>query len=962
MEIGKKLHGFEVKNKIFVPELDSWVYTLEHEGCGARLTFIARDDDNKTFSISFKTLPEDSTGVFHILEHSVLCGSDKYPVKDPFVELLKGSLNTFLNAMTFDDKTMYPVSSRNDKDFLNMVDVYMDAVLHPLALRSPNAFYQEGWHHELDEQTGEITYKGVVLNEMRGVFSSPDAISERQINAMLYEGTPYAEDSGGDPSEITSLTYDDYCRAHARFYHPSNAELFLDGSVQLDEVLPLINSFLKDYDRRERTGEIPTSMITEPKSCVTVYEAKPGEDTADKGRITLGMIIARYNERERLIAANLLLGALFASNESVIKKAILDSGLCEDADASVRDGVLEPTLFFDFINVKDGCEDALLSLFRDTVSGVIERGIDRAELVATLNAMEFKARERDYGSLPTGVLNAMVSLETLLYSDDPVGSFRYEDVFVALREHINDGTGYYESLLRELIIDNQKRATVVMHPSLTLAAERLEREKRELADYAASLSEEELNALKAMNRELAVWQDTEDTPEAIASLPSLSIEDIPATVKRTPIEVSEIAGAKVIKHDINTSGIVYTDLLFDVSDIDAEDLYLLSLYGLLLTNLPTDMHDALSLQREFKASLGSFEARISALTRDKEPRIYLQIGTSALVQQRDKIPELLSEALGHTLFEDEAAMRSILRQTIISFEEGFTASGHQSAIARASAMVCVESAVREYYGGYEAYVRMKALDDDFDARVAEFKAKLYSFGERYIQRGRLTVSITGPSDDEYIESLVGIAKESETVAPVCHISTLKKRSEGIAIPAQVAFATRVGSLYDVGEEPVGSLDVVRKLVGLEFLWSRIRVRGGAYGAGMSAALNGNVTFYSYRDPSPASSLECYGEVAEFIRDFVNGGGDVTKYVIGAAGDADPIATPRMRGSTSTLRYLRGRDYDDVVRTRRQLLSTDYAELLRLADVLEGVTRTAAVCVVGGMEKLEPLGLEEILTI
>lgn len=962
MEIGKKLHGFEVRAKTLVRELDAEVYTLIHEGCGARLTFIAREDDNKTFSISFKTLPEDSTGVFHILEHSVLCGSDKYPVKDPFVELLKGSLNTFLNAMTFDDKTMYPVSSRNDKDFFNMIDVYMDAVLHPLSLRSPNAFYQEGWHYEIDGESGEVSYKGVVLNEMRGVFSSPDAIAERNINAMLYEGTPYAEDSGGDPADITKLTYEDYCRAHARYYHPSNAEIFLDGSVKLDEVLPLINSFLKDYTHAERSGDIPSATITSPRCRTVEYEAKPGEDITDKGRVSVGMLIGRFDQHERIVAAGLLLGALFANNESPAKAAIIDSGLCEDVYATVRDGVLEPALDFDFINVKDGREEELLALFRDTVSGIAANGIDKDELSATLNAIEFKMRERDFGSLPVGVLNAMVSLETLLYSDDPVGNLRYEDTLAALRERITDGSGYYESLLREFITDNERRATVIMHPSLTLAERRLAEEKRVLAEYSASLDDAARAALVKMNRELIAWQESEDSAEAVASLPTLSIKDIPDTVNPTPIEVCEVLGARVIKHEIPTSGIVYTDLFFDVGDVTADELATLSLYNLLLSNLATENYDALSLQREIKAGLGSFDARITALTDGTEPRVYLQIGASALDKERDRIPTLVSEILSHTLFDDTAAIRSILRQTLISLEEGFTASGHQLAMARATATVSVESAVREYYGGYEAYVRLKELESNFDERIENLKTILRSFGEKFIERGRLTVSVTGEVDDKYLESLAKIAKYSERVAPVCQISPLKKRREGIVIPAQVAFASAAGNLYYIGAEPYGSLDVVRTLVGFEFLWSRIRVRGGAYGAGMSAALNGNLAFYSYRDPSPASSLECYREVPDFIRTFVREGGDVTKYVIGAAGDADPIRTPRMRGAACTLRYLRGRDHEDAMRIRQELLSVDNDELLRLADVIEETVGNGAVCVVGGREKLEPLELDEILTI
>lgn len=962
MNVGKKIHGFEIIAREYVSELSCDVYTMRHERCGARLTFFDRDDDNKTFSIAFKTLPEDSSGVFHILEHSVLCGSERYPVKDPFVELLKGSLNTFLNAMTFEDKTMYPVSSRNDKDFLNLVSIYMDAVLHPLVIKNPLAFYQEGWHYELTGE-GELEYKGVVLNEMRGDYSSPESVADRHLKQMLYRGTPYAEDSGGDPSEIVKLSYEQFCRAHSTYYHPSNSEIFLDGAVRLEEILPLIDEYLSPYDTACNSGEIsiPDTVMREREYRTVLYECKPGEDTENKSRLCEGFVIAKFNEQKKLYAADVLVDVLFSTNESAAKKALLASGLCEDVVTSSHDGIKEPGVVFEFINVKDGCEEQLSALFTQTLLSIAEEGIDGRELTATLNAMEFKFREADFGTLPVGVAYAITSLASLLYSPDPVQNLRYESVLSELRAAI--GTGYYEALIKELFVDNVKHATLVMHPSSTMGRERVEREREEVARLLDSMSDEMKKEIAEMNAALSAWQSAEDSAEAIKAIPTLSISDIPPTVRKIETCVEQVDGVDVIYNDVKTSGVIYTELYFDISDINEDELALLNLFNVLLKNLPTGSHSAKELGRIIKAELGSLSFGVNAITRDGKAKIYLSAGASALATNASIIPQITKEILCDTVFDDDVAIKNILRQSVIAAEEGFTDSGHQVALARAYASCSVEAAVREYYSGYEAYIRLKKMDEQYEDMKEKIKASLRELQDRFISAGRLTVGITGAKEPPFVSELIKSFKNSDRVAPVCRISTLLTRREGLLIPARVGFAATAYNVSLLGEEPRGSFDVIRLLVGFEYLWGKIRVRGGAYGTGMTAGISGNLGFYSYRDPKPAASISAFSCVADFLRDFARSGTDLTKYIIGAVGDAEPIRTPCIRGTLTNVRYLRGISYEDCCARRAELLATDAKELLRVADIIERCVSLGGSCIVAGEDTLAEVGeLDEILRV
>ena len=958
MKLNEKIHGFTVICAEYIEELQCDVYTLTYDKNGSRLLFIDREEDNKTFSITFKTVPTDNTGVFHILEHSVLCGSENYPVKDPFVELLKGSLNTFLNAMTFSDKTMYPVASRNDKDFLNLVAIYLDAVFHPLAVKRELAFLQEGWRYERGED-GMLEYKGVVLNEMRGDYSSADTVADKHVNEMLYQGSCYAYDSGGDPDEIVNLTYEDFCAAHKKYYHPSNSYIFLDGSIDVDKTLSLISSYLCEYERADVSGEDFDIPSVEPHIGLTrraTYEISPVEGPENKGRLVLGFSGGDFSDTVRNYAVFALSTTLFSTNEAEIKKKILASGLCEDILPSLRDGIRTTSFSLTFVNVKDGCAEELRRLFFDTVKEVAERGINREELAASINSFEFRIREKDYGTLPLGVVYAMSSMESYLYSDDPVSNFKYNSDLASLRAHLLDG--YYENLLSEQFSEANCGATLYLDASATLGEQRAKEEKEALEKIAQGMSEEDLIAIDEKAEMLDEWQNAPDTPEATAKIPTLLLSDISEAVPKIPIECVEKNGATLLFHDIKSSGIVYTDIMIDVTDADKEELPLWFLICTLLSNLKTKRRDAATVQRIVKSELGSLEFSLTSIThrKSRETKIYFQISASALEHNKKALVDIVREVLLETEFDELDAVRKILRQIIISNEESFAASGHQTAICRASAAVSVESAVKEYYSGYESHVALKRVLDNIDVDFSALASKLSSILSASLVRSRLTVSLTGGYDEELVRALTEIARTEETSQPVCKIQPIPIRKEGIIIPSRVSYAVKVSNLYMLGEQTRPSLNVARSLLGYEYLWNEVRMKGGAYGAGMVYTNAANIGFYSYRDPTPERTLDCYTRVSEFLRDFVRDGEPLTKYIIGAIGDADPVLTPRMKGYISTMKYLRGIDYERDSEVRRRMLATDYEELLKIADLIDKASQNSAICIAASKEILE--GMKE----
>ena len=952
LNVQDKIHGFTVKKKTYVTDEGATLYEMEYDKCGTRLLFLDREDENKTFAITFKTIPEDSTGVFHIIEHSVLCGSAKYPVKEPFVELLKGSLQTFLNAMTFPDKTMYPISTRNDRDYLNLMSVYMDAVLHPAILSNPNIFRQEGWHYELkDGADGELTRSGVVLNEMRGAFSSADELELYHLTDMLYPDTCYHYESGGKPENIPELTYEQFVSSHAKYYHPSNAEIFLDGSVNLDDALSLLDSYLSEYEPLGVSFEIADQKPITPVERSVEYEIAPNENPENKTRLALGFLAGRFDEQKKNIASEILIGALTSTNESPLKKAVLETGLCEEMATVPYDSVKQNFVVFEFRNVKDGKCDELRERFNSIVSDIVKTGIDRKLLEATLNNLEFKVREKDFGSAPKGIVYAMNILASTLYGGDPTSALSFSECFNELRDALSGN--YYEEVLSSVILENEHRAALIMTPSATLGEERTNREKAELAKIKAGFSKEEIDGILKMNEELALWQQTPDTPEKLATIPALSLSDISDKVDIIPEKVTDASGVKTLLHDIETSGIVYLEEYFDVSDLSEEEIFDLKILVSLFSNVKTERHSAIELQNLINSQLGSLSLSVTSMTkRNKDTKIFAVLSASVLDSKKGTLAEIIKEVLYTSSFTDKEVIRNIVRQMKMESEDQFTSRGHIVGFTRAAAGVSAEYAVNEYYSGYEAHLKLKALEKDFDSEFDALICRLDELSGRIFTRERLLISLVGPAKEDFAELLVNSAKSGGKYDPVCKIKPFGVHKEGILIPAQVAYAELCGSLFDIGEEYKSTLGVVKSLLGYGYLWNTVRVQGGAYGVGLLARNSGVMSYYSYRDPSPARSIECYKKSSEFLRAFADSGEDLTKFIIGAIGESDPLATPRLKGVIAATRYIRGVSYEDLVETRRDMLSTDRAELLRVADVLDKIASVGAICVIGGKDKLD----------
>ena len=949
--------GFRLTRIRPIPELDANMWELVYEKNGAQLVYLERPDENKTFAISFKTVPSDDTGVFHILEHSVLCGSRKYPSKDPFVELLKGSLQTFLNAMTFNDKTMYPVSSRNDKDFLNLVDVYMDAVLHPMLLEKEEIFMQEGWHIELDENK-EFSYKGVVFNEMKGAYSSADEVMSEEIMKALYPDTCYGKDSGGDPRYIPTLTYEQICEAHRTFYSPSNARIFLDGKMDLKVVLEKLDSFLVEFD----PVEVPEINLVQPpvtqpmRECE--YEIAESETEEKKTRLALGFGAANYDQIERVLAISCLTDTVAGSNEAPLKKAFLDAGIAEDVSLTLLDGIATDAVVLELRGMNYEDVEAACSLLTETVEGIVEEGVDKKRLTACLNSMEFRLAERDYGSMPRGLVFGISIMDTWLYGGDPILPLSLSPVLATLREHLEADDGYYENLLTELFLENEHLGAAILTPSKTLAARRLADEKARLAAIRESMSDEALLQLIQKNESLAKWQAEEDTEEILAMLPSLSLSDVSADTPALPIEECELAETKVLLHKVPTSGIDYLTMRFSANDLNPELVPRLALLCSLLSHLDTSEYTALELESECQTYFGALTVvpEIFAAKNDTaKAKLFLTVTVSALKKNREHILRLLPEILFETRFENKEQIYNIVHQSRLAFEDSYAASGHQNAISRANAYTAGYAALSEATSGIEYLNYLREFDKGFEERFDSEIEMLSDLMMRLVDRQRLLLSVTGDCDGTLAEDLCTIFP-AVGIAPPEYMSfrPLGLLNEGIRTPSQVSYAS-VSAMLPY--ERQGTYAVARQILSFAYLWSEIRVKGGAYGAGFVARKNGVVAFYSYRDPNASRSLEVYQGSSEFLRAFVNGacvdGVLPSKFIIGAFGADDPIRTPRTMGSLADSEYLLGRTHEDTLRYRSDLLSTTADDLLVLADKLDAFfAREHAVCVIGAGEKLD----------
>ena len=954
LELNQNVHGFTVTRIRELEDCGGTLYEMMHEQTGAELCWLKREEANKTFGIAFKTIPFDDTGVFHILEHSVLSGSEKYPLREPFVNLLKSSMQTFLNAITFPDKTVYPFSSRNDKDFMNLLSVYMDAVFAPLLYKNPNIFRQEGWHYEIRNEADAPIFKGVVLNEMKGAYSSVDETVVSEMGKRLFPDNCYRFNSGGDPKAITDLTYEQYCDTHAKFYHPSNSRVFVDGNVDIDAVLAFVNdAYFSKYEKEEFDFSIPMQKVQEGSSYSYEYEIAPDEDPAHKAIAAFAKIICTFKETEKITAWQTLASVLAGNNESPLKKVILDAGLGEDVELDLMDGIQQPWVLLMVRNTDPEKYDKIVGAFRKTAEELVNGKLNHDEILASLDQMEFKYREKYE---PSGLIFAQKSLDAWLYEGDPAQFLNCSGVFDSLRKKTEEG--YFEELLKEFLLEGEP-VSVTAVPSNTLQERRQKEEEKKLADAKASWKD--IGKYIRENAELDQWQSEGDTPEALAKLPVLSLSDVDP--KPIPFEWEEtsISGVPALVYPKSDTGISYMNFYFSLAGITKDKLPALSFFVSLLGHLPTENKSVLELQTDMKRILGSFSAAMEAYSdNNKSCKPTLGLSISMLEKNREKAVDLILEVIQKTIF-DPALIRPLLKQQKEDFRQSLIMAGHSAAVRRANAHQSSDGVFREMTAGYEAGMWVNRLDEAYDEKIDEFLNDCELFSEILFSPARLTVSYSDPDNrclaEKFISALNNVDAERCTV----HYPLLEGQKEMIEIPAGIAYSGWAGSFAKDGIGYNGNMSVMSHILTFDYLWNEVRVKGGSYGTGYSVSLAGNYSAYSFRDPDPFNTMEVYGKTADYLKGFLASGEDISQYIIGTIAAAEPVISPGAKIRVADARYFRGITYERRCQNRSEILNAKAEDLKAYLDVI-GKGKEEAYCVIIGSKDVIEKGKEQGFTV
>ena len=963
-----RVHSFQVNRQVDLEELQATMYEMEHITTGLKLVWLDREEENKTFGIAFKTLPWNDTGVFHILEHSVLCGSDRYPVKEPFVELVKNSLNTFLNAMTFPDKTVYPVASKNKKDFINLVRVYMDAVFHPAIYTNPNIFRQEGWHFAFDE-AGKPSYNGVVFNEMKGVMANADELMDDALNIALLPDTTYRYNSGGDPKHIPELTYEDFLDAHRKFYAPSNAYIFLDGSMDIEEMLKLLQEeYLKDFVRTQPVEFPPKQTPVKGESRRVIYEIGEEEKDEPRMRMAWGGVIGDYDDRERLLAMHVLHSVLAHNNHSPLPKCILEANLAEDVIVSITDSVRQPYARIEVRNYDPKNTDRIRRLIFEELERLARTGLDREEVESAMANTEFIMRERDYGTYPQGLIFGFNILESWLYGGKPEANLQVGDIFDRLREKVQQG--YFEQLIREVYLENPHFCEVILEPSTTAGKERRQEEENRIQAVAENWSAEERQTYLDQAKELKVWQNSEDTPEALQSLPHLKMEDIQDMPEDLPTELRSLEGTTLLVHDIPTNGVLYVNAFFDISDCSEEELSQISFLTEVLGKLNTGKSTATQLLNRSRLYCGNINFSTTAFTEENDRSRYSAKLVATFSTLPKNLPEaitLVTEILTDTDFSDQEALRKLLQQDRGDMQQDLAMAGHSLGMRRLSAMYTAAGVVNECTDGLTYYQWMKAQEQDWnpDQLCDTLQQKLRQIAVPQ----RMTLSITGGNEEDWnvlVKAFSTGLEKNRGCGNLVGDSRLKPwgpRREGIVIPADISFAIRGGSICPYGVEWNGELSLAARIISYAYLWNVIRVQGGAYGTGLTAGTSGLVACYSYRDPQGAKSLAAYTTVGDFLKEFMASKPDLTGFIIGAISDSSRVMTPRLKGASGDSLYFSHRTYEDRCRERRRVLNSTVESLSRYAEPLAEAIDNGGIVITGGQNQIDQCEqLDQIITV
>lgn len=939
---------------------------LVHKKTGARIALIKNDDKNKVFFIGFRTPPKNSTGVAHIIEHSVLCGSKHFPAKDTFVELVKGSLNTFLNALTYGDRTVYPVASQNDQDFKNLMHVYMDAVLYPNIYQRKEIFEQEGWHYSLNDENDELQINGVVYNEMKGAFSSPEQQLLRQNMNSLFPDTPYGVESGGDPDFIPELTYEEFLDFHRNYYHPSNSYIYLYGDMDFYERLEWLDrEYLSHFDYLKVDSEIPLQKgFDSIKEVETFYSIGEGEDPKESTYMSLNFVIGNAGSNEVNLAFKILDYVLFEAPGAPVKQALLDKGIGKDVFSSFMDDYLQPVLFIIAKNTDEEKKQEFLSVIRDTLTKLVNEGLNKKSLQAALNYFEFQYREADYGSFPKGLIYGLRVLGSWLYDDNkPFRKLNDSVIYNKLKKESE--TGYFEKLINDYILNNNHSTLLILKPKAGLSVTRENELRERLAAYKASLSEDELQRIISETKKLREYQETPSTKEELETIPLLTREDIEPDPQPLYNEEKEISGVKVVHHEVFTNEIVYLRLLFDVSEVPSELIPYLSLLSYVLGYVDTDNYSYLEYTNEVNLYTGGIYTNVISFGIKENTEKYLpifEIGTKVMY---DKIPEalrLIEEMIYRTQLKDYKRLKEILDEAKSRMQMRFQSAGHMVAVSRAMSYYSVHGMFVELTQGISFYQFIEDVTENYEQMKDTVVSKLKELLELIFIRSKLLVSITADKtgydlfSKEFV-SFVGNLKEKtdEKILAGYENNPVKPEclNEGFKTAMQVQYVARAGNFLKAGYKYTGALKVLKMILSFDYLWNNIRVKGGAYGCMCSfSGVDGDVYFTSYRDPKLKETNEVYESVPEYLKNYTADERDITKSIIGTISTLDTPMTPQTKGSRSLSMYLSGVTYEDLKKEREEIINVTQEDIRNLSDLVTAVLKEGHICVIGNEKKIE----------
>lgn len=961
------LAEYEILDEHRVEDVQSDGFILRHKKSGARIAILSNNDDNKVFYIGFRTPPEDETGVPHIIEHTTLCGSKKFPVKDPFIELAKGSLNTFLNAMTYPDKTVYPVASCNDQDFKNLMDVYLDAVFNPNITKYEEIFKQEGWHYELTGRDDELKINGVVYNEMKGAYSSPDEVLSSQIYRSLFPDNTYSKDSGGNPEYIPKLTYEAYLDFYHKYYHPSNSYIYLYGDMDVVERLEWLDKeYLSLYDYKKVNSEINKQpAFDEIKNVEAQYSITMDDSQENKTYLSYNRVVGDTLDEMLYQAFDVLDYALVSSPGAPVKQALIDAGIGDDVYGSYDAGILQPVFSFVAKNANASQADEFESIIENTLKEVVKTGINKEALLAGINSSEFKFREADFGQFPKGLLFGLNCLDSWLFDDmKPFIHLECLGTFAKLRNAVD--TDYFEKLIQEYLLDNTHGSSVTVKPKRGLGNEREEALAKELSDYKASLSDEEIKKLIEDTEHLKKYQEEPSSDEDLRKLPMLTRADMKKNAMPFSNIEDELLDVKVVRHDIESNGIDYISFLFDAGDFAQSELGYLGFFTNALGLVSTEKYSYTDLANATNIYTGGISTGTASHPDIKDRNNFVfkfEVKLKVLEKNLDKALELMEQMLLSSDFTDTKRLGELVAQIKARLQANLSSSGHLVAAMRSMSSFSRYALYQDELKGIAFYRSICRIEKELSESPKSVSDKLAAIAKKLFARNRMLISFTGnneaycnakPSLEKVIagfDKMSAVGDQAEV-----HFNTAK---EAFIDASQIQYVAKTGDFICEGYEYTGALRLLRIILSYDYLWINVRVKGGAYGCMNTFLRSGESYFVSYRDPNLSDTLDVYDRIPEYIKSFSPDERDMTKYIIGTFSALDTPMNPEAKGSRSLSAYLEGITYEQIQKERNEILNAQPEDIRRLADLVEAVLKKNSICVIGNENMIkESAGLFE----